>query len=146
MPSRRLIKGIIISAGVLLLASVIFLYNTIGFIYNTGDISHQAVSYRLKFLCEGVYQYRWAIGRWPAKAADLAETPMALQMRFWEDDIQSGRVVVVWPRDWPPNPLDNRDRILAYYTAGLISKFGKQWVCWGACAPNICRERSCELP
>jgi hypothetical protein len=26
---------------------------------------------------------------------------------------------------------DNADKILAYYNAGLISKFGKQWVCWG---------------
>ncbi len=56
---------------------------------------------------------------------------MALQMRGWDDDIYSGRVVVLWPRDWPPNPRNNPDKILAYYTAGTISGYGKQWVCWG---------------
>jgi len=83
------------------------------------------------FLCEGIYGYRAARGHWPAKVADLAGTPMALTMRGWDDDIVSGRVVVLWPQDWPPSPRDNGGKILAYYTAGLISEFGKQWVCWG---------------
>ena len=122
--SRSLIKSIILSACVVLFAFGVF-------IYNSTDISHQAVSDRLKFLCEGIYQYRTATGSWPARVADLAGTPMALTMRYWDDDIYSGRVVVLWPQDWPPNPKDNADKILAYYTAGLISEFGRQWVCWG---------------
>ena len=63
--------------------------------------------------------------------AAVAGTPLAMQLRYWDDDILRGRVVVVWPRDFKPNPRDNAHRLLAYYAAGLISKFGRQWVCWG---------------
>ena len=126
--SKSLIKGIIIGA-IMVLTAAGYHYFTI--VYNTSDVAHKAVSYRLKFLCEGIYQYRAATGHWPAKVADLARTPMALTMRGWDDDIYSGRVVVLWPHDWPPNSKDNANKILAYYTAGLISEFGKQWVCWG---------------
>ncbi len=56
---------------------------------------------------------------------------MALTMRGWDDDISSGRVIVLWPKDWPPNPKNSADKILAYYNAGLISEFGRQWACWG---------------
>ena len=63
--SRTLIKSIIFSAGAVFIAVCIF-------IYNATDISHQAISCRLRFLCEGIYQYRTATGSWPAKAADLA--------------------------------------------------------------------------
>ncbi len=122
--SRNLIKGTLAGAAAVVVAFAVF-------VYNSTDISHQALSYRLKFLCEGIYQFRAATGHWPIKTADLAGTPMALTMRYWDDDINSGRVVVVWPQDWPPNPRDNAGKILAYYTAGLISDFGKQWVCWG---------------
>jgi len=126
--SKNLIKSIIIGA---LLVLIALGYHFFTITYNTTDIAHKAVSYRLKFLCEGIYQYRAATGSWPAKVADLAGTPMALTMRRWDDDIYSGRVVVVWPQDWPPSPKDNADKLLAYYTAGLISDFGRQWVCWG---------------
>ena len=122
--SRSLIRSIIIAAVVVLIAFGVF-------IYNATDISHQAVSIRLKLLCEGIYEYRAATGHWPAQTADLAGTAMAARMRFWDDDIRSGRVVVLWPQGWPPNPQDNADKILAYYNKGLISEFGKQWVCWG---------------
>ena len=129
--SRKQIFLIIIVAGVGLMVWRIFNYHSTGLVIDCVDVAHEAVSFRLKFLCEGIYQYRAATGSWPTKAADLAGTPMALTMRGWDDDIYSGRVVVLWPQDWPPNPKDNADKILAYYTAGLISEFGKQWVCWG---------------
>ncbi len=125
-------KGIAILIVVLLAAASYSLRYTRFFLYMPiSDIAHKAVSFRLKFLCEGIYQYRAATGHWPAKAADLAGTPMALQLGYWEDDIHSGRVVVLWPQNWPPNPWDNAGKILAYYTAGTISQYGKQWVCWG---------------
>jgi hypothetical protein len=132
MKFPRIIKTILIGAGVVIIALAVLNYKARNIAHlPISDVAHQAVSYRLKFLCEGIYQYRAATAHWPAKAADLAGTPMALQMRYWDDDIYSGRVVVLWPRDWPANPRDNTGKILAYYNAGLISEFGKQWVCWG---------------
>ncbi len=110
--------------GVVLLAVAIYLYNTM-------DISSQAVRYRLEALGASIYEYHTATGQWPDQAADLAGTSMAVRMRYWQDDIQSGRVVVLWPHNLKPNPRDNADRVLAYFTGGLISKFGRQWVCWG---------------
>ena len=100
------------------------------FLYNSIDISNQTISYRLKVLGAGIYEYYSVTGQWPASAADLAKTSMALQLRYWEDDLQTGRVVVLWPRNLKPNPLDNGSRILAYFNGGLISTFGN-WVCWG---------------
>ena len=126
--SINLIKRLIIGAGGLLIIIGVYFFNLM---YNTADVSHQGVSYRLGALCAGIYEYHEATGQWPGKVADLAGTPMAACLRYWQDDILSGRVVVLWPRDWQSNPKDNADKILAYYTGGLISEFGKQWVCWG---------------
>ncbi len=120
---RRHLKKILISAGVVLVL--------VGFyIYNTMDVSSQAVRYRLGALCESFYEYHAATGQWPAKSGDLAGTSMAVRLRYWQDDIQTGRVVVLWPQNLKPNPEDNADRILAYYNGGLISTLGN-WVCWG---------------
>lgn len=101
------------------------------FAYNSIDIASDAIRFRLQALGAGIYEYRALKGHWPAKADDLTITSMAVRLRFWQEEIQSGRVVVVWPRDWKPHPPDNRDRILAYYDSGLLSKFGRKYVCWG---------------
>ena len=38
---------------------------------------------------------------------------------------------MAWPRNWKSNPKDNSTHVLAYYTAGLISEVGRNWVLWG---------------
>lgn len=122
--SGRATRKIIVGAGVLLVALVAFAYNSI-------DIASQTIRFRLEALGASIYEYRGLTGRWPARADDLSGTSMALRLRYWQEDIQTGRVVVVWPRDWKTHPPDNRDRILAYHTSGLLANFGWQWVCWG---------------
>lgn len=119
----RHIKKIIISAGALLIFAGVY-------IYSTADVASQAIRFRLKILGESIYEYHAATGHWPGQAEDLARTSMAVQMRFWQEDIQSGGVVVIWPQNLKPNLKDNADRILAYYRGGLISSLGN-WVCWG---------------
>jgi hypothetical protein len=118
-----LLKRTIVGALVLLAAAGVYLYNTM-------DISSQAVRYRLEALGASIYEYQAAAGHWPDKAADLAGTSMAMRLRYWQDDIKTGRVVVLWPQNLKPHPQDNADRILAYYNRGLISTLGN-WVCWG---------------
>jgi hypothetical protein len=101
------------------------------FIYNMADLASQAIKYQLSTLGSSIYEYQRATGQWPRSTGDLAKTSIALQMNHWQDDLQSGKLVVVWPKDLSPNPKDNADYILAYFTGGLISRFGWQWVCWG---------------
>jgi len=100
------------------------------FIYNSIDISNQTIRFRLKALGASIYEYRALTGHWPAKADDLSMTSMALKLRYWQDELQNGSVVVLWPRNLKPHPRDNGGRILAYFQGGLISTFGN-WVCWG---------------
>ena len=124
MPSFWSLKKIKIGVGALLLVLGFF-------IYNITDDFIRAICYRLEVFGAGVYEYHALTGQWPDKAGDLAVTPMAARLRYWQDDLQSGRFVVVWPHDFKPNPKDNADRILVYHNAGLFLKFGIQWVCWG---------------
>jgi len=120
---RKTYKKIIIGAGALLIFIGVYIYNTM-------DVSSQAIRYRLGALGASIYECQAATGHWLGKAEDLAGTSMAVRLRYWQDDLQSGRVVVLWPHNLKPNPKDNRDRILSYFTGGLISTLGN-WVCWG---------------
>ncbi len=86
-------------AGAAVLASVaIFLYNSTG-------ISSQAICYQLQAFGTAVYEYQAAQGQWPQSAADLATTSLPVRLRSWQDELQSGRVVVAWPKNnWQPHP------------------------------------------
>jgi len=119
-PKKRILAGAVL----LLLVGGVYLYSTL-------DVSHQTVRFRLGTLCASIYEYQRLTGQWPGSAADLAGTSMSLQMQYWQEEIRTGQVVVLWPQNFKPHSKDNADRILAYYTGGLISRFGRQWVCWG---------------
>jgi hypothetical protein len=115
----------------LLLAGAVVLASVAIFLYNSTDISSQAVCYQLQAFGTAIYEYHAAHGQWPQGAADLAKTSLPARLRYWQEELQSGRVVVAWPQNWPPHPQDNGHYILAYFTGGLISGFGRHWVLWG---------------
>lgn len=117
-------KGMLLGAGVVLISLGFFIYNTM-------DISSLAICYQLGVYGTSIYEYQAANGHWPESAADLARTSISARFRHWQDELRSGRVVVVWPHNLKSNPRDNGNRILAYFTGGLISKFGRNWVLWG---------------
>jgi len=45
--------------------------------------------------------------------------------------IDNGSVAVVWNSDLKLDPKDNASLLLTYNNAGLFSKLGRVWVCWG---------------
>ena len=124
MKLSRNFKRILVAGAVVLASGAIFLYNST-------DIANQAIVYQLQAFGAAVYEYQAAHGQWPQGAADLATTSLPARSRYWQEELRSGRVVVAWPQNWPPRPQDNGRYILAYFTGGLISGCGRNWVLWG---------------
>ena len=52
-------------------------------------------------------------------------------MRYWKEDLETGRMVVIWREDLKPDPKENAGLVLLYYNKGLFSLLGRNWVCWG---------------
>jgi hypothetical protein len=117
-------KNILLGAGFVLLILGIF-------IYNTTDLASQAIRYQLGVLGGCIYEFQAANGHRPVSPAHLARTSISARYRYRQEELHSGRVVVIWPHDLKPGPRDNGHRILAYVTGGLISWFGRNWVLWG---------------
>ncbi len=124
MKLSRNFKRILVAGAVVLPLGAIFLYNAT-------HIANKTIGFQLQAFGTAVYEYQAAHGRWPQGAADLAQTSLPVRLRYWQDELQSGKVVVAWPQNWPPRPQDNGRYILAYFTGGLISGFGRNWVLWG---------------
>jgi hypothetical protein len=61
----------------------------------------------------------------------LASTSLPIVSPYWRTLIENGSVAVVWRSDLKPDPKDNASLILTYNNAGLFSKLGRVWVCWG---------------
>lgn len=116
----------------MLLAGAAVLASVTIFLYNSTDISSQAICYQLQAFGTAIYEYQAAHGQWPQSSADLAITSLPVRLRYWQEELQSGRVAVAWPQNnWQPHPKENGNYILAYFTGGLISGFGRNWVLWG---------------
>ena len=64
-------------------------------------------------------------------ADDLASTSLAQTSPYWRTLIDNGSVAVVWSSDLNPDPKDNSSLVMTYSNAGLFSKLGRVWVCWG---------------
>jgi hypothetical protein len=54
--------------------------------------------------------------------------------------IENGSVAVVWRSDLKPDPKDNASLVMTYNNAGLLSKLGRVWVCWGDLRTEYVRE------
>jgi hypothetical protein len=98
--------------------------------FDPSSIAHQSIRLQLRLLGESIYEYRKQTGRWPAKLDDLGQTSLPAKSPYWRA-VNSESTVVLWPKDMPEDPQQNGKVLLAYYTGGRFSKFGRVWVCWG---------------
>jgi hypothetical protein len=99
--------------------------------YSLSDISHESIRLHLRLLGSSIYEYHTKTGRWPARTENLAQTSLPTRSPYWRAMLDSGTDIIVWHDDLSPNPVENRDVILAYHNRGLLAWLGHQWVCWG---------------
>jgi len=99
--------------------------------FSRASIPHEAIQLHLRLTASSIYEFHKATGRWPKVADDLASTSLAQTSPYWRTLIDNGSVAVVWNSDLKPDPKDNASLLLTYNNAGLFSKLGRVWVCWG---------------
>ena len=85
----------------------------------------------LRLTASSIYEFRNTAGRWPTAADDLASTSLPQISPYWKTLIENGTVVIAWRGDLKPNPKENAALVMTYNNAGLFSKQGRVWVCWG---------------
>ncbi len=95
------------------------------------QVADESVQLDLHFMGSSIYEYHALMGQWPTQNEDLAKTSLPLKYPHWRYLLDHELVVVVWHKALKPDPKANSHQILAYYKKGLISEFGKNWVCWG---------------
>src|SRR6266545_4477390 len=71
---------------------------------------------------------------------DLAATSLPQTSPYWRSLIDNGSVAVVWDNDLKPDPKDNASLVMTYNNAGLFSKLGRVWVCWGDLRTDYVKE------
>lgn len=99
--------------------------------FSPNSIPHEAIRLHLRLTASSIYEFHKATGRWPAAADDLASTSLPQTSPYWRTLIDNRAITVVWNNDLKPDPKDNASVALAYHNAGLFSKLGRVWVCWG---------------
>jgi hypothetical protein len=99
--------------------------------FSRASIPHEAIRLHLRLTASSIYEFHKATGRWPKVADDLASTSLAQTSPYWRTLIDNGSVAVVWNSDLKPDPKDNASLVMTYNNAGLFSKLGRVWVCWG---------------
>jgi hypothetical protein len=99
--------------------------------FSRASIPHEAIQLHLRLTASSIYEFHNATGRWPKVTDDLAATSLAQTSPYWRTLIDNGSVAVVWNSDLKPDPKDNASLLLTYNNAGLFSKLGRVWVCWG---------------
>ena len=75
-------------------------------------------------------EYHSITGQWASQTDDLTKTSLPQQTRYWEQMLDD-QSIVVWHKNWKPDPKDNARLILAYHNKGLSARLGRVWVCWG---------------
>ncbi|MBV9623135.1 MAG: hypothetical protein JOZ14_04055 [Acidobacteria bacterium] len=88
-----------------------------------------SINDQLKFFGAAMYEYESTTGHWPQNVNDLAETSLPRRSHVWRQT--AGAIVFLWPQDLKPESKENANVLLAYWNAGLFSKLGRIWVCWG---------------
>ena len=110
---------------------VAFLIGVYWHYFSRASIPHEAIQLHLRLTASSIYEFHKATGRWPTVADDLASTSLPQISPYWRTLIDNGSVAVVWASDLKPDPQDNASLVLTYNNAGLFSKLGRVWVCWG---------------
>ena len=100
------------------------------FLYGQIDVATKSVAFDLRKIGESLYEAHSRTGKWPTEIADLEGTEY-LKMPHRKALLENGLFVVVWQQDLDPNPEDNRNRVLAYDSGSLLSRFGRVLVCRG---------------
>jgi hypothetical protein len=113
------------------LSLVAFLLGIYWHYFSRASIPHEAIQLHLRLTASSIYEFHKATGRWPTVADDLAWTSLPHISPYWRTLIDNGSVTVVWESDLKPDPKDNASLVLTYNNAGLFSKLGQVWVCWG---------------
>ena len=112
--------------------------------FNRGSVPHEAIRLHLQLTASSIYEFHNAAGRWPATIDDLASTSLPQRSPYWRTLIENGSVAIVWRSDLKPNPKDNAALVITYNNAGLFSKLGRVWICWGDLRTEYVKEA--ELP
>jgi hypothetical protein len=113
------------------LSVVAFLIGVYWHYFIRASIPHEAIQLHLRLTASRIYEFHKATGRWPTVTDDLASTSLPQISPYWRTLIDNGSVAVVWASDLKPDPKDNASLVLTYNNAGLFSKLGRVWVCWG---------------
>jgi hypothetical protein len=111
------------------------------YVYNMMDIGNQAIQLHLKLIGSAIYEYHTKTGNWPTGPDDLTITSLP---PVDVPDIKAGIEVVIWHQDLKADPKENANRILVYHDAGLVSKTGRVWVCWGDLRAEYIRREELE--
>lgn len=109
--------------------------------FSRDSIPNEAIRLHLRLTASGIYEFHKTRGRWPTSADDLALTSLPQISPYWRLLIENGSVVVVWRTDLKPDPKDNVSSIMTYHNAGLLSKLGRVWVCWGDLRTELITEK-----
>jgi hypothetical protein len=99
--------------------------------FGPNSIPHEAIRLHLRLTASSIYEFQEATGRWPAAPDDLTSTSLPQTSPYWRTLIDNGSVAIVWNNDLKPDPADNASVVLTYHNAGLLSRLGRVWVCWG---------------
>jgi len=99
--------------------------------FSRDSIPNEAIRLHLRLTASSIYEFHKARGRWPSSGDDLASTSLPQISPYWRSLIENGFVAVVWRTDLKPDPKDNASLVMTYHNAGLFSKLGRVWVCWG---------------
>jgi hypothetical protein len=110
--------------------------------FSRASIPHEAIQLHLRLTASSIYEFHKAAGRWPTRADDLASTSLPQTSPYWRTLIDNGSVTVVWHNDLKPDPKENATLVLTYNNAGLFSKLGRVWVCWGDLRTEYVKEEA----
>jgi hypothetical protein len=99
--------------------------------FSRDSIPNEAIQLHLKLTASSIYEFHNTRGRWPTSVDDLASTSLPRVSPYWRLLIENGSVAVVWRTDLKPDPKDNAASVMTYHNAGVLSKLGRVWVCWG---------------
>lgn len=124
MPGRR---RVVVIAGWCLVPLIV----AAAYLLGNVDIAIHAVRLHLGAIGSSIYEYHSATGQWPGGAGDLTKTSLQTRSPRWRELLDSGAIEVVWNKTLEPNPDDNAHQVLAYQGRGLLTSFGRVWVCWG---------------
>lgn len=97
--------------------------------FDPSSVANRSIQVWLKMIGEGYYEYHARTGKWPQRVADLSETSLPERFPRWRSAADA--MVFQWPMDLQDDPKKNAGAVIAYYNAGLYSRFGRKWVLFG---------------